>query len=176
MAGDTTQHPVWDVYDQHRTARLNVKYHSALLLRLQRLNFVVEILLAVTAPSSVIAALWFWDTTYGTYVWKFLGVVTALLAVAKPVLRLTEKIRALEEVLSGYRALDHDLQNLSILIRQAKKYDTKLQRRFRECMDKKGALIARNVVLAEKPKLKERCQAEVLRELPFEVFYLPKEQ
>ncbi len=80
-------HPVWDVYDLYRTARLNVCYYSTKLNRFQSYNFLIEITLAITASSSAVAALWFWEHPVGEIVWKILGVISALLAVSKPILK-----------------------------------------------------------------------------------------
>lgn len=56
---------VWDIYDNYRTARLNVKYHCIRLERLEKWNSVLEILVAITAPGSVISGLWFLKTQSG---------------------------------------------------------------------------------------------------------------
>lgn len=170
---DTKQHPAWDVYDLYRTARLNVKYYSSRLDRLEKRNFWMELLLAISAPSSVVAGLWFWDTEAGAFIWKTLGALSAFLAVAKPILRLTDKIRSMEEVLCGYRALEHDLYKITVLIKQENQYDTKLQKRFQDILERKGILITKGVESREDRQLKMKCQEEVLTELPTESFYIP---
>ena len=86
------QHPVWDIYDEYRTARLNVKINEYLLSNYKRWNFLVEFILALTASSSV-ASFWFWGSETGQIVWKYLFVITAILAVLKPMLNLSGKIQ-----------------------------------------------------------------------------------
>jgi hypothetical protein len=86
-------HPVWTVYDKLRTACLNVKYYSRRLRSLERWNFALEFLLSATAPSSAIAALFFWNTEYGQTAWKYLAIVAAITAVAKPLLNLAKRIK-----------------------------------------------------------------------------------
>lgn len=171
-----SNHPVWDVYDQYRTARLNVKYHAVLLRRYKRNNLLIEIVLAISAPTSAVAGLWFWETVAGAWIWKVFGVISAVLAVAKPVLNITDKIRNIQEILMGYKALDHDLQRLSIEIRQNQKYDKQMQRKFYNLLDKKKELITSSTVETSNEKLLSQCEQEVLCELPVDSFYIPEEE
>jgi len=77
-------HPVWEVYDLYRTARLNVKYYSELLHRTEIKNFLLDLILLCSAPTSAVAGLWFWETEIGHEVWKYFGVIAAFAAVLKP--------------------------------------------------------------------------------------------
>src|SRR5207245_5278482 len=86
-------HAVWEVYDLRRTCRLNVKYYQRLGEKLATQNFRIELILAITAPSSAVAGLVFWQTQTGKIIWGMLGFVAAFLAVAKPLLHLTDKIQ-----------------------------------------------------------------------------------
>jgi hypothetical protein len=160
-------HPVWAVYDKLRTARLNVKYYSRRLETLERTNFAIELLLLATAPSSAIAALWFWKLEMGKPAWQALGVVAAVAAVLKPLLALTRRIKELESVLSGYRVLDFDLMDIRTMVEQRHKYDSALLR--------ERALVGKTPESREKVSVKRLCQDEVKKELPVESFYVPKE-
>ncbi|MCU7940440.1 MAG: hypothetical protein KZQ64_13665 [gamma proteobacterium symbiont of Bathyaustriella thionipta] len=85
--------PVWDVYDLYRSARLNAKYYSALLHQTEKRNFILEFILLLTAPSSAVAGLWFWDSLIGQEIWKYMGIVAAITAVLKPMLSLPKKMK-----------------------------------------------------------------------------------
>jgi hypothetical protein len=135
----------------------------------------MELLLAISAPSSAVAGLWFWQAAPGELLWKTLGILTAVLAVSKPLLRWTDKINDLNQILTGYRALDHDLQFLAASIHQDNRYGKVHKRRFRECMEMKKELIEKSIGLRERKNLKRRCQDEVLSELPVEYYHVPKE-
>jgi len=89
MVKSTKYHPVWDVYDLYRTARLNIKYYSHLLTHWKRLNTWLECSLLIFAPSSAIAGIFFWQTPCGAIVWKWLIVITAVIASIKPIIRIT---------------------------------------------------------------------------------------
>lgn len=87
MAKDVTS-PVWDVYDAIRTSRLNAKGYGCRVSALERESFWIE-LTAATATGSVIAGFAFWSTTAGKPIWEGLMVVSAILAIAKPLLKLS---------------------------------------------------------------------------------------
>lgn len=169
-----SRHPVVDVYDQLRTARLNVRYLEAELRRLGKINFGIEIVLAVSA-SSTCAGLWLWNNAFGGDLWKLLSAVAAILAVLKPKINLTKLIQGREELLAGYKTLDHDLQKITILINQRQKYDDELKKNFVSALNRKGELVK----MEKQPKLNEklrlRCYEQVLTELPETSFFVPKE-
>jgi hypothetical protein len=167
-------HPLWDVYDLLRTASLNVKYHSAIVRRLQAVNTSMEVTLALVAPSSAIAGLWLWKTNAGTYAWKVLAVLAAVVALLKPLLKLADRIRRGEESVTGYRSLYHDLETIGILARERDAYDEELRARFHEALQKKKQLLTQEPVLAIDKVLRAACQREVIEELPTRGFYLPR--
>ncbi len=165
--------PVWSVYDLYRDARLNVKYYSARLHSIERLNFLFEFVLLATAPSSAVASLWFWSTDLGSFVWKGFGAVAAFIAILKPCLGLTQKIKSFEQVLSGYRALEHDVREIIESIKIKGKYDKEVQSDFRKSLKKNGVLVNKNPETVIHKKLKNQCEVEVLEELPENKFFVP---
>jgi hypothetical protein len=169
-----SNNPVIDVYNQLRTARLNVKYHEAKLRRWRRLNFWMELLIAISA-SSTAASAWFFQGTLGTCLWKFLTGATAMLAIAKPMLKLPDKIQRAEELLGGYRMLDFDLERLTISIREKKCYNEEHKKLFSTALDRKRELLEEQKESEPDEKLLNRCYEKVLRELPAEEFYMPEE-
>lgn len=169
-------HPVWSVYDKLRTACLNVKYYSRRLQAIERLNFCIEFVLAATAPTSAIAALWFWNTDYGQVVWKYFAVIAAITAVSKPLLNLTKRTKEYESILSGYRTLEYDLREIQSLIEQKRKYDQPLQLEFKKALQREKALIAKSPETRECARVKRKCEAEVLRQFPLDSFFVPEEE
>jgi hypothetical protein len=167
-------HPVWTVYDKLRTACLNVKYYSRRLRSLERWNFALEFLLSATAPSSAIAALFFWNTEYGQTAWKYLAIVAAITAVAKPLLNLAKRKKEYESVLSEYRTLEYDLREIRSMIEQKRKYDHPLQVEFKKALQREKALIARNPETTECGRVKRKCEEEVRRQFPPDSSSYPK--
>lgn len=166
-------HPVWDVYNQYRTARLNVKCYLSKLRSIQRENFVIEVILAVTLPTSAIAGIWYWETEIGKDIWQYLLILSAILAALKPFLKFMDKIQKLEESVSGYRSLEHDLEKLTILIKQDEQYTEKHKLKLYEAMDKKGVLVQNEPKSEIDKKLIKQCRIKVSNELPSKSFYLP---
>lgn len=171
------KHPVWEVYDDYRTAIMNVKIQKAELKRLRRLNFWIEIPLAISASSSV-AGLWFWGTVGGGYALKILGLITAFLAVLKPLLKLPEKIQQRGEMLADFTALENDLEKIKKVISQVQKYDNKLRQQYFKVLDKKGLMKGKYTgikSLENNKQIKISCAQEVTKEHPASGFYIPEE-
>lgn len=168
----TENHAVWTVYDKLRTACLNVKYYGKRLHALERQNFTMELLLAITS-SSTIAGLWLWQSDDGKKLWLALGTVTAFLAVVKPLLNLTKKIKDFESVLAGYRLLEYDLRELKAAIEQKSAYDNDLKDSFKKIGDRERVLVEKTPETSEKAALKAECEAEVLQEYPTDRFFVP---
>jgi len=168
-------HPVWTVYDKLRSARLSVKYYCRRLEFFERWNFTLELILLAAAPSSAVAALWFWDTAQGKLVWKYLGVVAALAALIKPLLALTKRIKEYESIISGYRVLEFDLMEIKTLIEQKQKYDAVLQSDFKRALLRERALVGKAPETREVVAIKRKCEEEVNQEMPASSFFVPQE-
>lgn len=171
----TETNPVWSVYDMLRSARLNVKYYERRLERLEHLNFIIELVLLASAPSSAIAGLWFWDTEIGKMIWQWFGVIAAIAVMLKPLLSLTKRIKELEGVLTGYRVLEFDLKEIRTLIEQKRKYDVGLQAEFKRALQRERALAGKTPETREAASVKNKCEEEVNRELPASSFFIPEE-
>ncbi len=168
-------HPVWRVYDLYRTSRLNVKYYAAKLHTAEQQIFWMDLIILVTAPGSSIAGFWFLQNPVGEYAMKILGAIAAIVAILKPLLNRTKKVKNYEELRTGYQALEHDLQVITETIIQKNKYDKELQKDFQKSLKRIGLLKKKETDSAENKNLKEKCTKEVLQELPTDRFHIPQE-
>jgi hypothetical protein len=168
-------HPVWSVYDLYRTARLNVKYYSARLVQAERYNFAIELIIAITAPTSAITGLWLLKTPAGQAIWKYIAVLAAIAAVFKPLLRLPQRIKSLEQTISGYRALEYDLDLIVNRITSEGSYDKACKKMFEAAQKKKKLLVVNPPENDQKKDLIERLYSEVNNELPMEFFFIPED-
>jgi hypothetical protein len=166
--------PVWTVYDALRTVRLNKKYYCCRLDWYEKLSTMLDVILALTAPSSAIAGLWFWETASGKIAWRYLGVIAAVVAVVKPLFRLTKRIGALEGLVAGYRLLDFEYMQLKASIEQKGTFDAALQGQYRQLSDREKEFVVRNPESRENVRVKKKCEREVLLELPTNQFFLPQ--
>ncbi len=169
-----SKHPVWDVYDEYRTARLNVRYYEKQLSKLRRNNILVEIVLAVSVSSGV-AGLWIWETVVGGIIWKALATLAAFLAVIKPIVKLSDQVQKKSQVLTNWRLLDDGLQQLILAINAYGKYDDEMRNSFLTLMKTKTTIIKEEPTEGVDEKLRRLCFEQVKRELPSDSFFIPEE-
>jgi hypothetical protein len=167
-------HPVWDLHNEYRTTRLNLKYYAAQLTSTERWNSGMELTLAATASGSGLTALSVIKTPVGSVVWGTLTAASALLSVARPVLKLTERIRKLEALATGYRLLDHEYRKLEVDLRERQAYDDILYQRFQRLLDSAKALDSKNPDHGLNAMLRARLMDEVEHELPAKDFFVPE--
>jgi hypothetical protein len=165
-------HPVKDVYREFMTARFNVRYYEKRISTLRRWNFTIEFTIALSVPA--IAGLWIWSTTIGNIFWQILIAAAAVLSIAKPLLRLSDKIQEHAEVLTKWRVLDGEYQKLTILISQRRQYDKEMRDQFLRLLDIKTAI--KEPQEAINTGLRDICFNQVQQELPWDSFFVPEKQ
>jgi hypothetical protein len=168
-------HQVWEVYDLWRTARLNHKYFCELLRRVQLESKVVEIVVAVAAPGSAIAAFAFWDEPAGQKAWKALLIIAAIVGFLKPWFGHEKRIAKYAKLVDGYQTLDHDLMKLSLSIHRDQQYNRAHQDQFRDALERKGVLVKEEAEVRLRKSLRRKYQQEVSTELPTDSFHIPPE-
>jgi hypothetical protein len=169
------EHPAWQVYDVRRTARLRQKYFSCRLNQLQRMSRAMEIVVAATASSSAVAALSLWNTTTGQHWWQGLLVISAVVAIAKPVMGLSQEIQRLDELLPEYRLIEHLLFKIQVRIQQRNAFDADLQEEFNGILDRMDSIVVKPYESGLRKGLRTKCELEVDSELPSEDFIIPTE-
>lgn len=170
-------HPVWDVYDDYRSALMNVRIQKCCIQRLRRLNYLIEIPLALVA-SSTVAGLWFWQSAAGGNAWKYLGIVTAMLAVLKPILGIPDRIQERGEVLVSLNVIENELEKLVKQISQQREYDVTLVQKYNTILDLKGEHKKRfqaGKYRGVGKRLKRKCKLEVDKLYPPISFFVPEE-
>lgn len=166
-------HPVWNVYDGLRTAKLNVEYYSEKLKRSQRYQLLVQITLAAAVPSSAIAGFDIWNFFIGQYAWEILTIISSILAFLHPFLGITKRIDKYRELVDGYKILFYDIGNIREKIEIDRNYNAEHQQLFRKAMDRKRELEIKETGISIDRKLQEQCQEIVKRELPSKSFFIP---
>ena len=167
-----TRHLVWEVYDEYRGAKRDVKYFGARLAFLKGINFCLEFIVAISTSSSV-AGLWLWQGFWGGYIWKILGAVAVVLVVAKPRVNLPATICWMTEVFEGYKAVEQDLRDITTQIRHHQGYGKDLQGMFFSARKRAREVEQKNKESKVKQKLRDKCWEEVDKELPAREFYIP---
>ena len=167
-------HPVWEVYDLLRLARLNVKYYTHQLQRIETASRSIDILIAIGAPVSAAAGFWFFKTDTGANIWKTFSAITAVLAMTKPFLRYSDKIKKIEQALTGYRGLDFDMTQLANDVRNEQTYSKPHQKLFKSAQSKLKELVVHPPNIPQNGKLIEAFSAQVNAQLPAANFYIPE--
>jgi len=166
---------IWEVYDNYRTVRLNVKYYAERLEKFVRWNMTFEIGIAISAPGSVVSGLWFLKNETGIVAWQCIAAVTAILAFLKPFFRFTHQIKKYEQTLSGYRSLDQDLYEVTLQIKNDEAYSPAAKKMFAAALKKMKILVAAPPERKYNTALVAKLVNAVNEELPKDSFYFPKE-
>ncbi len=167
---------MWETYNLWRTSKLNTKYYSHVLSNRLFWTKAIEIVIAVAAPTSAVAALWFWQTSVGSILWKVLIIVAAVCSVIKPFLNLQNKNNEIQKNLSGYRLLCHDLEDLIFKVIQQSMFDEKMISEFREISKRKRVLVAEDPLIRTNIRLVQKYYNEVNDELKDYNFYIPEDE
>ena len=166
---------MWSLYDEFRTARYEKKCYAVMLKNAERKDFWLEIALAVFTPASAVAGLFFWSTPTGQTIWQVCLAVAAVLAVAKPLLRLSEKTGELRNCLGKITMLEHDFHVLTIRINEQGRYDNEMRKRFQDLMNEKGTILSSCIPVDLKRSKCVKMQKDVNHELPAANFFEPVE-
>jgi hypothetical protein len=160
------------IYDEYRVMLLNKKYYAARLTKTKRYNFVMEFLIAVGATGSGVAGLAVWKTDYGAGVWAGLSTASILLAIAKPLLKLTDRIENYGKLYGEYARA---FQNLEMLVRDLQVYkllsDDRIKT-FIQIRSRTAELVALDDT-DPNPQLVAALQAQVNAEIDVSRLWLP---
>jgi hypothetical protein len=167
-------HPVWAVYDKLRSARLNVRYYSERLRRLERVDVAMDLAIVVCAPSSAVAGIWFFNEGLGKVVWHGLGVFSAFVAAARPVTQFRQKLKSYEATISAYQTLEYDLETIRRKIEHRGEYDADLKADFLLALERQRHIDIASPDKIANSRLLKTCTDAVLSELPSSAFFVPE--
>ncbi len=168
-------HPVWNIYDLIKTARLNVLYYEHKLQSAEKTMVTMQIILAAAVPSSAIAGFEIWDFWLGKYAWEIFVSSSSLIAFIQPFLGLPKKTKKYGELVDGYKILYYDLNNIKQSIEEDKSYSTEHKSLFKAAKERRKKLEVRETGISLNKRLRKYYQEVVKKELPGENFYLPPE-
>lgn len=167
-------HPVWLVYNQQRTACLNAKYYGHKLRTAERETFWMDIMIAIAAPTSGIAGLAMWQSTWGKAIWPWLSTLATFLVVIKLTRKTTARIKELEKRVTSYQSLLFDMKEIADKVRVERKFTPALQKLYDTSQRRYGAVFRMPPDNIDK-KLLRKYQLEVEQEMPASSFFIPEE-
>jgi len=175
MGNRDLEHPVWEVYGLLRTARLNFKYYSVKLHRIEQLNLTFQIVIAASLPSSAFAGYEIWKTGTGSTSWGVLLIIASVFAFLQPFFKLTDKIKKYDSIVNGYHILDFDMQELRAKISNSRGYSKAHKKLYEAALKRKKAVGVKESGIKLNKALRDQCAIDVDRELPSKNFYIPEE-
>ncbi len=168
-------HPAWEVYDLLRDTRFNAAYYVEKLARAQRSQRWYEILLAVMAPGSAIAGFTVWKTDWGSVLWTVLASIVALLAVAKPFLKMSESVQTYESSATEYRSISSELDSLRSEIAQDRAYGAQHREWLRHIRLRVTRAADSEPIEPPDNSLRAQLYERISLEHPINKFYFPPE-
>lgn len=109
---DTNPARLKQIYDNYRDVLLSSDYYACRLVYLKRCNLYYEIILALGASGGLVAGWYIWKTSYGQPVWASFSGVAAVLAILKPILKISEEVGRYSKLYTGYADLAYDYKQL----------------------------------------------------------------
>ena len=171
MSRNSKDHPVWDVYDELRTARLNIKCLTCEIARLRRCSTTIEVVLGLSGATSIGAVAWL-QNPLGKTIWGGIGFISMMLIALKPVFPFAEQRTKKERLLISYRILEHDLDCVRIGIRERGEYDDQAKREFRSALIRKQSWFCTVRALAQK-KSDKNVKLKCLTSCLIQIFTYP---
>jgi hypothetical protein len=162
------------IYDAYRTACLNEMYYKKELAFFEQWNLMIGIAIALFATASPIAGWSMWKSGTLSLVWAILAGLGAVLSVISPLLKLSERIKNLSELRTGYSLLYFDLGEIVGNVSQnhtVQPADTEL---FLAAKKRMRELTVKESVLPSSVQVRF-LQKKVNTLLPPEKFWMPKE-
>jgi hypothetical protein len=159
------------LYNLYRSALMNEKYFGRRLHHYRTLNRYGEIILAVTA-SSTVGGWAVWTTGWGALAWKGLACFSTLLALLKPVLQLSKHIELHSKVYVGYCSLYFDLKALVDDVQRTHSFTPELRKTQKQAQERYKNL-ALQVDFPSRRKVLTECMNEVNEQIPPDTLWFP---
>jgi hypothetical protein len=163
---------VYQIYDVLRTLLLNKKYYAERLANFQTYNFVMEMLIAYGTAGSGFAGFAVWQLAAGKIVWGLISSAAVILAIAKPLLRLTDRIEMYAKLYGEYTSAFARMKIPVDDIQIDKAIAPARIKLFEELRTRTAELSKLGDPRPDRDFVR-RLQAQVIVELPIERLWLP---
>jgi hypothetical protein len=161
------------IYNEYRKMALNKKYYGARLQRFKLYDLIMEYLIAAGATGSGIAGWALWKSDYGGLVWALISGVSISLAIAKPLLKIADKIENYSKLYGEYTSAFLSLKMLVDDLQIHRAISEEAVRSF-EQIRKRAVELARLEDPAPRQEFVRTLQKEVIAEISVEKLWFPK--
>lgn len=145
------------VWNSMLDADMNARYWKKLVSKFIWRDTVLKIFMAVMA-SGTVASWGFWESN--VLVWKFLSSVSALAAIALPILNHQKKIEAMSELAGKWAELRIEYEDMWLALRNKPNHAT-LTTTYKKFRSIESNLEKKETTLPSFPIILKECQTEV---------------
>jgi hypothetical protein len=160
------------VYELQCTSRMNAIYYGHRLAALQKEAFFMEVVTAITASGSGVAALTLWNQGAGQVLWQGLALTAAVVAVVKPLRAPGKRIEVFTRQQQGYHANFFAMRKLAFSIRQAGAVTDDHRKRYDTVYDRHVQLNTEDEIAPDEA-VRRAAQQATQAELPAKNFWWP---
>ncbi|MBO0950882.1 hypothetical protein [Fibrella forsythiae] len=114
-----------NLYSDYRDALNNKKYYGCRLVQFRQWSMALDLILAI-GTSSAVGGWLIWRDSVGQYVWTGLTGVAAVIAVLKPILKLSDQIERYSKLYAGHSTVFYDLDRVIKMVREHKAFNTEM--------------------------------------------------
>jgi hypothetical protein len=164
----------YQIYDELKRALLNKKYYGMRLETFRSRNIVMEWMILAGASGSGLAGLAVWGTPYGKPVWGAITAVSALLALAKPLLKMSDKIATYAKLYGDYTGTYEKLRILSDDIQVTHALSTATSKTFHETRKAASELSGLGDPYPDR-ELVKKLQDQVNAEISLDNLWIPSD-
>lgn len=163
------------IYDEYRTACLNTLYYAHRLKTYQQINFWMETTIAIGAWITAGAAGFTLvkESKVGNYFWTFIALLSALLAVVKPIAKLAEDIEKYSKLWGSYNRLYHSFRILVQDIQAARSVTTEQIDLFKKLRQQSTEYVEADDRSPDRGLVK-RLQEQVKQQIPASALWMPR--
>lgn len=152
------------------TSRLNAIYYEMRLTRIQKENFLIEIVISSTASGSAVAGLGVWHAPFGQWIWAALAITAAVASIVKPIYAPNKKVELFTRQRQSYHNNYFALQKLIYLLQQSSVISDEFRKRFETIFDRHVQLSGEDEP-AVKARVLRKAEERCSKALPPEAFW-----
>lgn len=159
------------LYRQLRNEMFNRDYYGCLLHRRRRLDRIFQFTIAF-GSSSAIGGWAIFGQGGGEMVWAIIAGLTAVVAIAQPILNLSKDIERYSKLFSAHALIYEELERIVAEVEVKQDFPPALRKTFVDAWKRRSP-----IATEDDPKLNMRlaraCQATVNRRWPKDRFWMP---
>jgi hypothetical protein len=163
------------IYELYKLSAINTRYYGWRLARTQRLSMVFEIIIALGATGTGAAGLKALLTTgnlkeFFEEIWIFLAIISAILAITKPIVQLNKRVETYTKLFTGHNAGYFALKDIVVGVGTYHNLTAEQERQFTSIKNRYRELATLDEPSPNRRKI-EQIRIQVNKRLPDDTFW-----